>query len=115
MIGTGTEGAIYAASKAAILSITRSFAAALAPRSIRVNAVCPGLVDTPMQDQIIEFQSASRGLEPGALVEARLRSVLLGRMASPDEVAAVICFLLSPESSYMTGQAINITGGLVSW
>lgn len=114
-LATTTEAAIYAASKTAILSITRSFAHALAGRPVRVNAVCPGIIDTPMQDKVLEEVGRARGLTPEALHEARLQTVPLGRAGTPAECADTIWYLLGSQSSYMTGQAINLTGGLVVW
>lgn len=114
-LATTTEVAIYAASKTTILSITRSFAYALASRPVRVNAICPGIIDTPMQDKVLEGAARVRGTTVEELSAARLKNVPLGRAASPDECAGLIWFLLSPESAYMTGQAINYTGGLVTW
>ena len=105
----------YSSSKATILGITRSFAYVLAKDDVRVNAICPGIVDTPMQDNVLEVVAPMRDTTPQALHEARLKTVPLGRSASPDECAGVIWWLLSPESGYMTGQAINYTGGLVMW
>jgi len=108
-----TEAAIYAASKAAVISITRSFAFALARRPIRVNAVCPGIVDTPMQDRVLHEVAQIRGTNFEALAEARLSSVPLGRTSTPEECGGLIRFLLFEEAGYMTGQAINFSGGLV--
>lgn len=105
----------YSSSKAAILGITRSFAYALAPRDVRVNAVCPGIIDTPMQDRVLEQVAPLRGMTVEELGEARLRTVPLGRVGTADECAGLIWFLLSDEAGYMTGQAINQTGGLVMW
>lgn len=113
--GSTLEAAIYAASKAAVLSLTRSFAYALAQRPVRVNAVCPGIIDTPMQDAVLTEMARIRGGTPAELHTARLASVPLGRAASADECADVICFLLSDAAAYMTGQAVNISGGLVTW
>jgi NAD(P)-dependent dehydrogenase (short-subunit alcohol dehydrogenase family) len=109
------EAAVYAASKTAILSITRSFANALASRPVRVNAICPGIIDTPMQDRVLEDVAKIRGMTFESLSEGRTRAVPLGRAASADECAGAIWFLLSDESAYMTGQAINFTGGMVQW
>ena len=110
-----TEAAVYAASKAAVLSITRSFAYSLAPIPVRVNAICPGIIDTPMQDAVLEQVSAIRGMTPRQLSDLREASVPLGRGASSDEIAELICFLLSDGAGYMTGQAVNFDGGLVTW
>lgn len=105
----------YSSSKATILGITRSFAYVLAKDGIRVNAICPGIVDTPMQDNVLEVVAPLRDTTPEALHEARLKTVPLGRAATPDECAGAIWWLLSDASSYMTGQAINYSGGLVMW
>ena len=110
-----TEVATYAASKAAVLSITRSFAYAYAPIPIRVNAVCPGIIDTPMQDSVVARISAARGMTVDDFVAIRHRAVPLGRAGTADECAGTIAFLLSDDAAYMTGQAVNVTGGLVTW
>jgi NAD(P)-dependent dehydrogenase (short-subunit alcohol dehydrogenase family) len=114
-LATTIEASVYAASKTAILSITRSFAYALAPRHVRVNAICPGIVDTPMQNKVLDEVSAARGVTRAELEQARTRMVPLGRVSTVDECAAAIWFLLSDEAGYMTGQAINWTGGMVMW
>lgn len=112
-LASTVEVAPYTMTKAAALGVTRSFAYALAPRSVRVNAICPGIVDTPMQDVVLERIAAIRGITVAQLAEARIATVPLGRTSSADECAGVICFLLSDAAAYMTGQAINFTGGLV--
>jgi len=114
-LATTIEVAAYAASKTTILSITRSFAYALAPRAVRVNAICPGIVETPMQEALLQYVAPMRGLTAADLEAARIRQVPLGRGATPDECAGLIWFLLSDETAYMTGQAINYTGGMVTW
>lgn len=114
-LATTTEAAVYASSKTAVLSITRSFAYAFAPSGVRVNAICPGIVDTPMQERVLADVAAKRGMTVEELSIARNKTVPLGRSSSADECAGVIWFLLSDESAYMTGQAINFTGGLVMW
>jgi len=114
-LATTTEAAVYASSKAAVLSITRSFAYAFAPNSVRVNAICPGIIDTPMQERVLADVAAKRGITVKDLSTARNKTVPLGRAASADECAGAIWFLLSDEAGYMTGQAINYTGGLVMW
>ena len=114
-LATTTEAAVYASSKAAVLSITRSFAYAFAPNGVRVNAICPGIVDTPMQERVLAEVAAKRGITVEELSTARNKTVPLGRAASADECAGAIWFLLSDEAGYMTGQAINYTGGLVMW
>ena len=114
-LATTTEAAVYASSKTAVLSITRSFAYAFAPGGVRVNAICPGIIDTPMQDKVLADVATKRGVTVEELSAARNKTVPLGRAASADECAGAIWFLLSDEAGYMTGQAINYTGGLVMW
>ena len=113
-LATTTEACVYAASKTTILSITRSFAYALAPR-VRVNAICPGIVDTPMQDKVLDEVATVRGVSREELAETRTRTVPLGRTSPAEECAGLIWFLLSEQSAYMTGQTINWTGGMVTW
>jgi NAD(P)-dependent dehydrogenase (short-subunit alcohol dehydrogenase family) len=113
--GTTLEAAVYASTKAAVLSLTRSFGCWLAPRGVRVNAVVPGIVDTPMQDRVLDEVAALRGVTRARLERDRLRGVWLGRSASPEECAALVSFLLSDDAAYMTGQGVNFSGGLVTW
>ena len=113
--GSTHEAAVYSASKAAVLSATRSFAHGYAGRGVRVNAVCPGLIDTPMNDVVIDGIAPLRGVERDEYGRARLGAVPLGRLADPREVAEVIAFLLSDAASYMTGQSVNVTGGMITY
>lgn len=114
-LATTVEVAPYAASKTTILSITRSFAYALAHIPITVNAVCPGIIDTPMQDTVLEQVAALRGVPMKELSDRRTAGVPLGRVASTAEIAGFVAYLLSPEASYITGQGINYDGGYVTW
>jgi NAD(P)-dependent dehydrogenase (short-subunit alcohol dehydrogenase family) len=114
-LSTTVDVVPYSSSKAAVVGITRSWAYVLAPRNIRVNAILPGIIDTPMQERVLEEVAPLRGMTVEELSVARLKTVPLGRSASADECAGVIWFLLSDAAAYMTGQAINQTGGLVMW
>jgi len=114
-LSTTVEVTPYSSSKAAVLGITRSFAYVLAPKNVRVNAICPGIIDTPMQDTVLAKIAPMRGMTVEELSVGRLKAVPLGRSASAEECADVIWFLLSDTARYMTGQAINHTGGLVMW
>jgi NAD(P)-dependent dehydrogenase (short-subunit alcohol dehydrogenase family) len=106
------EQSVYCASKAAVSSITRSFAYAYASRGIRVNAVLPGIVDTPMQDDFLAAAANARGTTASAVHEARLAAVPLGRTSPASECAETILWLLSPAAGYLTGQQIAADGGL---
>jgi NAD(P)-dependent dehydrogenase (short-subunit alcohol dehydrogenase family) len=103
----------YNASKAAVVSITKSLALAHAADGIRVNCVCPGFVETDMWTKVSAEQSALLGMSVDEFNRQRLAQVPLGRMERPEDVAMVIGFLCSDRAGYMTGQAINVTGGLV--
>lgn len=103
----------YNASKAAVVSITKSLALAHAADGIRVNCVCPGFVETDMWTAVASQQGPLLGLSPETFTQQRVAQVPLGRMERPEDVANVIGFLASPRASYMTGQAINVTGGLI--
>ena len=113
--GSTVEAAVYSASKAAVLSLTRTFAHAWAARGVRVNAVCPGVVETPMNDVVLAGIARARGVPVTAVEEARRAAIPLGRTAAADEVAGVIAFLLSDAAGYMTGQGVNVSGGLVTY
>jgi NAD(P)-dependent dehydrogenase (short-subunit alcohol dehydrogenase family) len=101
----------YAASKAAVLSLTRSFAAELAPRGIRVNAVAPGRIDTPLSDFGSEEVGRITGQPAAETLERRLSTNPLGRIGRPDEVAAAVAFLASDDASYITGECVKVCGG----
>jgi NAD(P)-dependent dehydrogenase (short-subunit alcohol dehydrogenase family) len=103
----------YSASKAGVVSLTRSAAQALAPHRITSNCVCPGAVETPMWEQIDREWGALEGLGAGEAWKRRIRGIPLGRPERPEDVASVVTFLAGPDSDYMTGQALNVDGGIV--
>jgi meso-butanediol dehydrogenase / (S,S)-butanediol dehydrogenase / diacetyl reductase len=103
----------YSASKAGVISLTRSAAQALAADRITSNCVCPGAVDTAMWEQIDREWAALEGLAPRDAWKRRIRPIPLGRPETADDVAGVVAFLAGPDSDYMTGQAIKVDGGLV--
>jgi NAD(P)-dependent dehydrogenase (short-subunit alcohol dehydrogenase family) len=103
----------YNASKAAVISMTKSLALAHAADGIRVNCVCPGFVETDMWTAVSRELATLVGRTPEQFTAARRASVPLGRMERPEDVANVIAFLASPRAEYITGQAISVDGGLV--
>ena len=107
------ETAVYSATKTAIQGVTRSFAVHLAPRHVRVNAISPGITDTPMQEKVLREVSALRGLRYEDLTANRTNLVPLRRSAPPEEMAGVVVFLLSDAAAYITGQTIYVDGGYI--
>lgn len=104
--------AAYSATKWAVLSITQSAAAYLAPYNINVNAVCPGLVPTPMWDNIDKVQGTRQGLPPGDWIRQSIDRIPLKRAATAEDIAAAVSFLCSEDADYITGQALNVDGGI---
>jgi 3-oxoacyl-[acyl-carrier protein] reductase len=99
---TGNPGqANYAAAKAGLLGLTKSLAQELASRNITVNAVAPGFIDTDMTRALNEQQRA-----------ALLTRVPLGRLGLPEEIAAAVLFLVSPQAAYITGETLHVNGGM---
>lgn len=101
----------YAASKAAIINLTQSAALTLAPYRINVNAVCPGVVATPMWQQIDAERARLFGAQPGEAMASFINTVPLKRAATPDDIAGAVAFLCSVDADYITGQALNVDGG----
>lgn len=110
--GGRADSSAYAASKMAIISITQSAALALAKDNILVNAISPGIVSTPMWDQIDEERAQLFGYKPGTARAQLVEQVPIKRVSEPEEVAAAAAFLASPDASIITGQTINVDGGM---
>ncbi len=91
----------YAATKAGVIGFTKTWARELGPKGVRVNAVCPGFVMTPILDTV-----------PDAVKQKMIEKVPLGRLGRPDEIAAVYAFLASDDSSYMNGAVLEVSGGI---
>ncbi|MEM8664757.1 MAG: SDR family NAD(P)-dependent oxidoreductase [Pseudomonadota bacterium] len=102
----------YSASKFAVLGWTQALAKEMAPHGIRVNAVCPGFVKTSMQDREVIWEAELRGVTPEAVLAEYVSLTPLGRIEEPMDVADVVLFLASSASGFMTGQGINVTGGV---
>jgi NAD(P)-dependent dehydrogenase (short-subunit alcohol dehydrogenase family) len=107
-LGAPNFGA-YSATKAAVISITQALAREVAAMGVRVNAVCPGIIaGTSMREQV-QLEGKAYGLPPAS---DRAKTIPLGRLGTPEDIAEAVAFLASEQASYMTGQSINVTGGL---
>lgn len=99
---TGNAGQVnYAASKAGMIGLTKSIAAEVASRNITANAVAPGFIATPMTDKLTDEQKGK--------INAQIPA---GRMGTPEEIAAAVLFLASPEAAYVTGATLHVNGGM---
>ena len=102
----------YSASKFAVVGWTQALARELASAGIRVNAVCPGFVKTDMQAREVVWESKLRGISTDEVIAGYVAQTPLGRLELPEDVADVIVFLCSDAARFMTGQALNVTGGV---
>lgn len=101
----------YCASKAAVISMTQSMGLALAPHKINVNAIAPGIVDTPFWDEVDRQFAALLGMEVGEPKRTFVKSIPLGRIEQPEDITGTAIFLASADSDYMTQQTLNVDGG----
>lgn len=107
------RSSVYAATKSAAISFTQSAALALISQGVRVNAVAPGVVDTPMWESIDRLYSGRNGMPLGSYTAEVTNQIPIQRLATAEDVARVILFLASPASSYVVGQTFNVDGGSV--
>jgi len=105
----------YTASKFAVVGFTKAVAMELAPLKISVNCVCPGYVQTSMQERELVWEAKLRNISPQEVKEGYIAQVPLGRLATAEDVATIVAFLCSHDADYMTGQALNVTGGQITF
>ena len=101
----------YAVSKAAVDQLTHCLALELGPLGVRVNAVNPGFVRTPMQEREVAWEARLRGITPEEVLRDYLRQTPLGRLQTPEDVAKAVSFLAGPDSDFLTGEALEVNGG----
>lgn len=129
MVRTGTPGAIvntasmagkqgrvpfladYVASKFGVVGLTQAMAFELGEHDLRVNCVCPGYVDTPMQSRELEWEAELRGTTVDGVRRMMLDDTPLRRLEQPEDVALAVAFLLSPDARFITGEALAVNGG----
>jgi meso-butanediol dehydrogenase/(S,S)-butanediol dehydrogenase/diacetyl reductase len=108
----GPMMAAYSAAKHGVIGLTRSLALELGAFNITVNAVCPGFVETQLFEGLINMVGATRNLNREQVLKTFVNQVPMGRMQTGEDVANVVAFLASEDGGYMTGQALNICGGV---
>jgi acetoin reductase-like protein len=113
--GKGIPLGAYAASKHAVVAITKQMGLELSDHRILVNCVCAGIVDTPMWDLIDRETARLQGIPIGSVKEAAVASIPLGRIQQPQDVANLVAFLTSSDADYMTGQTYNVCGGILPY
>ncbi|MDX1416827.1 MAG: SDR family NAD(P)-dependent oxidoreductase [Candidatus Promineifilaceae bacterium] len=101
----------YAASKAAVIALTQSLAQEVGEFGITVNAILPGDVDTGMKQWGMQLESMVRGTEYDDVVSSLVERIPVGRIGTPEDVAALVAFLASPQADFISGQAIPVSGG----
>jgi NAD(P)-dependent dehydrogenase (short-subunit alcohol dehydrogenase family) len=110
IVGKG-KSAVYGLTKGAIGQLTKSTAIDYAEYNIRVNCVCPGTIETPLLNNAVDGFSSMTNIDKGAILESLKNAQPINRIAQPYEIANVVCFLLSDDSSFMTGSLCSVDGG----
>ncbi|MCK4516315.1 MAG: SDR family oxidoreductase [Spirochaetaceae bacterium] len=106
----GAYAAHYCASKAGLIGLTQAFARELAAHSVRVNAVCPGFIETAMLDKFLARQAVHEGRTVEVLRSGLVTASGWNRLGTTNEVASAVAFLLSEDATFITGQALNVSG-----
>ena len=109
----GTSNAIYAASKGSVISLTRTAAQQLARHNINVNAICPGTTVTALSEANVALRAREEGVSVDEMKRRRNSAIPLGRPNDPEDVAALAVFLASPGARNITGQSLNVDGGII--
>jgi len=109
----GTSNAAYAASKGAVISLTKTAAQQLGAHNINVNAVCPGITRTALSDANLSVRAKQEGLSLAAMEERRNAVIPLKRANDPEDIAAMVVFLATPGARNISGQSLNVDGGIV--
>jgi NAD(P)-dependent dehydrogenase (short-subunit alcohol dehydrogenase family) len=109
----GSSNVVYAASKGAVISMTRLAALQLARHNINVNAICPGVTSTALSNDNLRMRAAQEGVSIEEMERRRAQAIPMQRANDPEHIAAMIVFLASPGARNITGQSYNVDGGLI--
>jgi NAD(P)-dependent dehydrogenase (short-subunit alcohol dehydrogenase family) len=109
----GTSNAVYAASKGAVISLTKTAAQQLARHNINVNAVCPGVTRSALSDANLRVRAEQEGVSLAEMEQRRAEAIPLKRANDPADIAAMVVFLARAGARNITGQSFNVDGGLI--